>query len=129
MTPQDSIENSAAGCSLPPQINGEVLGEIEIFIPAIEAINDVTFPSETQIRARWWGERHQMGALLQPMNIRDRTAAVNLKDVENTLFTPMNRILFPLVAEKDVMATYCKDMVRPLMNDRTTKSIDMYLFW
>ena len=97
------MNDVTVGCSLPPQVDGEICGDVLLFIPELEATEGNSLPTETHVRCRWWGEKRP-GSLFRPLNKR-------LKHVK-VAYDPTNTVVYPIVAEQAELKNYFQDMVR-----------------
>ena len=83
--------------------DGEICGDVLLFIPELEATEGNSLPTETHVRCRWWGEKRP-GSLFRPLNKR-------LKHVK-VAYDPTNTVVYPIVAEQAELKNYFQDMVR-----------------
>lgn len=95
------MDDITIGCSLPPRVDGEIAGDVLLYIPQLESVGGFTLPTETHVRCRWWGEKRP-GSLFRPLYVRNEIIP---KD-------PSNTVVYPIVVEHSELDSYFKDMVR-----------------
>lgn len=98
------LENANVGIRLPPQVEGEVLGDLYLCIPQIICTPGNVLPTETHIRVKFWGDK-SFGSLFRPKTDQGKIAP-----------NPKNASYFPIVSESQVLQSYLQDMVRSVQS-------------